>query len=198
MLWAWASSRYMPKSFTSIAAILPAPLDGIPLAIEFAAASTASLGISQLATGLRDRFALLTSGRRTVARAAADTARATIDWSYGLLPGAEQRLFRCLSGVPRRASTLDSAVAGMADTGQDATEGRRTASPILSRSRWSRLIRPEAPLAGTCSKRSGLTRLSSLASTVRPIPFQGGMPRIFAISSHLRRLAADRRHQTRI
>jgi len=51
------------EELASIAAICR-HLDGIPLAIEFAAASAATLGIAQVAMGLRDRFALLTSGRR--------------------------------------------------------------------------------------------------------------------------------------
>ncbi len=56
-------------------------LDGIPLAIEFAAARAAALGIEQVAAGLADRFALLTSGRRT-ALPRHRTLRATLDWSY--------------------------------------------------------------------------------------------------------------------
>jgi hypothetical protein len=63
-------------------------LDGIPLAIEFAAARTATLGIEYVATGLNDRFALLTSGRRT-ALPRQRTLRATLDWSYELLPPGE-------------------------------------------------------------------------------------------------------------
>jgi predicted ATPase/DNA-binding winged helix-turn-helix (wHTH) protein len=63
-------------------------LDGIPLAIEFAAARTATLGIEYVATGLNDRFALLTSGRRT-ALPRHRTLRATLDWSYELLPTGE-------------------------------------------------------------------------------------------------------------
>jgi len=100
----------------SIAAICRR-LDGIPLAIEFAAASAATLGIAQVAMGLRDRFALLTSGRRT-ALARQRTLRATLDWSYDLLPEAEQRLLRCLA-VFQGGFTLDAAVAVLADTGLD-------------------------------------------------------------------------------
>jgi predicted ATPase/DNA-binding winged helix-turn-helix (wHTH) protein len=92
-------------------------LDGIPLAIEFAAASAATLGIEHVALGLRDRFALLTGGRRT-AMARQRTLRATLDWSHELLPEAEQRLFRRLA-VFQGGFTLDAAVAVMADTGLD-------------------------------------------------------------------------------
>src|SRR5262249_28303742 len=56
-------------------------LDGIPLAIEFAAARAAFVGTEQVAAGLRDRFALLTSGRRT-AMPRHRTLRAALDWNY--------------------------------------------------------------------------------------------------------------------
>ena len=74
-------------------------LDGIPLAVEFAAARAAILGIQLVANGLGDRFALLTSGRRT-ALARHRTLRATLDWSYQLLPPEEQRLLRHLAVFP--------------------------------------------------------------------------------------------------
>jgi predicted ATPase/DNA-binding winged helix-turn-helix (wHTH) protein len=74
-------------------------LDGIPLAIEFAAARAAALGIEQVAASLCDRFALLTNGRRTAAPRHR-TLRATLDWSYNLLSEAEQRLLRHLAVFP--------------------------------------------------------------------------------------------------
>ena len=86
-------------------------LDGIPLAIEFAAARAAALGIELVAEGLRDRLALLTSGRRT-ALPRHRTLRATLDWSYELLPEEERRLLRCLAVFPA-GFTLDAAVALM-------------------------------------------------------------------------------------
>jgi predicted ATPase/DNA-binding winged helix-turn-helix (wHTH) protein len=64
-------------------------LDGIPLAIELAAARAASLGIDGLAAGLDDRFRLLASGRRT-ALPRHQTLRGTLDWSYELLTEREQ------------------------------------------------------------------------------------------------------------
>src|SRR5246500_617384 len=94
-------------------------LDGIPLAIELAAASAAALGIAQVSAGLHDRFALLTRGRRT-ALPRQKTLRATLDWSYELLPETERRLLRRLS-VFAGGFTVDSAVAVMTDTGFDAS-----------------------------------------------------------------------------
>ncbi|MGZ5902003.1 MAG: ATP-binding protein, partial [Reyranella sp.] len=82
-------------SLLTIAAICRR-LDGIPLAIEFAAARAATLGIEPVATALRDRFALLTSGRRT-ALPRHRTLRATLDWSYDLLADPERLLLQRLA-----------------------------------------------------------------------------------------------------
>ncbi len=71
-------------------------LDGIPLAIELAAARTRVLAAQQIATRLDDRFQLLTGGSRT-ALPRHQTLRATIDWSYQLLSKPERTLFRRLS-----------------------------------------------------------------------------------------------------
>jgi predicted ATPase/DNA-binding winged helix-turn-helix (wHTH) protein len=76
------------ENLPTIAAICR-ELDGIPLAIEFAAARAATLGIEQVAAGLRDRFAMLKSVRRT-ALPRHRTLRATLDWSYELLTHAER------------------------------------------------------------------------------------------------------------
>ena len=71
-------------------------LDGMPLAIELAAARLRSLSLSELHDRLDQRFRLLTGGSRT-ALARQQTLRATVDWSYSLLTGAEQLLLRRLS-----------------------------------------------------------------------------------------------------
>lgn len=71
-------------------------LDGIPLAIELAAAKTHVLSVEQIAKRLDDRFRLLTSGNRT-ALERHQTLHAAIDWSYNLLSPSEQILFRRLS-----------------------------------------------------------------------------------------------------
>ncbi|HEY3311283.1 MAG TPA: BTAD domain-containing putative transcriptional regulator [Anaerolineales bacterium] len=74
-------------------------LDGIPLAIELAAARSALLSLDEVAKRLDDRFSLLTSGNRT-ALPRQQTLRATIDWSYDLLTEAERILFRRLAVFP--------------------------------------------------------------------------------------------------
>ena len=71
-------------------------LDGIPLAIELAAARVKVLPVEHIARRLDDRFRLLTSGFRT-ALPHHQTLRATVEWSYELLSPAEQTIFRRLS-----------------------------------------------------------------------------------------------------
>ena len=73
-----------------------ARLDGIPLAVELAAARTRVLSTGQVAAGLRDRFGLLTGGSRT-ALPRQQTLEASVAWSYELLSGPEQALLRRLS-----------------------------------------------------------------------------------------------------
>lgn len=78
------------------AALICRRLDGIPLAIELAAARAAALGVEGLAARVNDRLSLLTDGRRT-APARHRTLRATLDWSYELLTDAERAVMRRLA-----------------------------------------------------------------------------------------------------
>jgi predicted ATPase/class 3 adenylate cyclase len=71
-------------------------LDGIPLAIELAAARVRTLSVRQIAENLDERFRLLTGGSRA-ALPRHQTLRGLIDWSYGLLTDTERALFRRLS-----------------------------------------------------------------------------------------------------
>jgi predicted ATPase/DNA-binding SARP family transcriptional activator len=71
-------------------------LEGIPLAIELAAARVKVISLDQIARRLKDRFQLLTGGPRT-ALPRHQTLQATMDWSYGLLPELERALLRRLS-----------------------------------------------------------------------------------------------------
>jgi len=73
-----------------------ARLDGIPLAIELAAARIAVMPVEQLAARLKDRFRLLRGGLRT-ALPRQQTLRALIDWSWDLLPDAERAVLRRLA-----------------------------------------------------------------------------------------------------
>lgn len=88
-------------------------LDGMPLAIEVAAARVRMLSCDRIARELDDRFRLLTYGGRSVA-ARHETLRVSIDWSYELCSQAEQVLLRRLS-VWAGGFTLDGAEAVSAD-----------------------------------------------------------------------------------
>jgi predicted ATPase/DNA-binding winged helix-turn-helix (wHTH) protein len=84
-------------------------LDGIPLAIELAAARVDFFGLRGLAQRLGDVFTVLTTGKRT-ALARHQTLRATLDWSYGILSADEQTILRRLA-VFRSGFSLESAIA---------------------------------------------------------------------------------------
>ncbi|HZI29552.1 MAG TPA: protein kinase [Gemmatimonadaceae bacterium] len=96
-----------PDNAASVAEICRR-LDGIPLAIELAAARVKALSVEQIRSRLDDRFRLLTGGRSAVPRQ--QTLLATIQWSYDQLSAEEQSLLRALS-VFSGGWTLESATA---------------------------------------------------------------------------------------
>jgi predicted ATPase/DNA-binding winged helix-turn-helix (wHTH) protein len=87
-------------------------LDGMPLALELAAARVAAFGIRGLAALLDDPLTVLTRGRRT-ASPRHQTLRAAIDWSYDLLSATEQTVFRRLGIF--RSFTAEAAARVVAD-----------------------------------------------------------------------------------
>ena len=89
-----------------------ARLDGLPLAIELAAARTRSMSLVEVLDGLEHRFTLLTGGYRT-ALPRHQTLRALIDWSWSLLDDDERRV---LSGLAVFPSGVDASEAGMLAT----------------------------------------------------------------------------------
>jgi predicted ATPase/DNA-binding SARP family transcriptional activator len=95
-------------------------LDGLPLAIELAAARTRAFPIQQISSRLNDRFRLLTGGSRT-ALPRQQTLRAVVDWSYELLFDDEQRVFERLSVFPGGCD-LATAEAVCADETLDAAD----------------------------------------------------------------------------
>jgi predicted ATPase/DNA-binding winged helix-turn-helix (wHTH) protein len=101
----------------SIVANLCRRLDGIPLAIELAAARVDLFGLRELATRLEDCLQLLTKGRRT-AMPRHQTLRAALDWSYGLLSEPEQVILRRIAVFPGSFDLASaSAVAADSDAG---------------------------------------------------------------------------------
>ena len=98
-------------------------LDGLPLAIEFAAPRVEVLGVEGLAARLDDSLRLLGAQRRA-AMPRHRTMRAVVDWSYGLLSQDEQRFFRAL-GIFAGGFTVEAAAAVAMDaatTGADAID----------------------------------------------------------------------------
>src|SRR5262249_51317252 len=101
-----------PRNAPAAAAICRR-LDGIPLALELAAARVRAVPVEQMAARLDDRFRLLTTGSRT-ALPRHQTLQATMDWSWDLLTEPEQVLARRLS-VFAGGWTLEAAEAVCAD-----------------------------------------------------------------------------------
>ena len=97
-----------------VVARIVARLDGMPLAIELAAARAEALGVAQLLDRLDDRFAVLTGGDRLAPDRLRSLA-ATVDWSYRLLNEQEQQVFRRLSVFPA-PFTLEAAEAVAGET----------------------------------------------------------------------------------
>jgi predicted ATPase/DNA-binding winged helix-turn-helix (wHTH) protein len=92
-------------------------LDGLPLALEMAAARVPQIGLQAVHDALSERFALLTRGKRDAA-ARHRTLHHALEWSYHLLGASEQRLFRAL-GVFAGGFTLELAVSLMVEGGGD-------------------------------------------------------------------------------
>jgi predicted ATPase/DNA-binding CsgD family transcriptional regulator len=80
----------------AVVAEICARLDGLPLAIELAAARVRALSLAEILDSLHDRFRLLTGGARTAVRRQ-QTLRASVDWSHTLLTQPERVLFRRLA-----------------------------------------------------------------------------------------------------
>jgi len=111
---------------------LCARVEGIPLALELAAARVRALSVDVIATRLDDRFRLLTGGDRT-GLPRQRTLRALIDWSHELLTDAETTLFRRLA-VFAGGFTLEAAEAVGHDDGPDAADVLDTLMHLVEKS----------------------------------------------------------------
>ena len=108
-------------------------LDGMPLAIELAAARVEALGVAQMLDRLDDRFALLSAGQRLAASRHRSLA-AAVEWSYRLLDDSERRMFRAVSVFPG-PFTLQAA---------EAVAGQDAESVVLRLVDCSLLVPPRA------------------------------------------------------
>jgi predicted ATPase len=140
-------------------------LDGIPLALELAAARVSSLTIEQVNAHLSDRFRLLTGGART-ARPHQQTLRGTFDWSHGLLPDAERIAWRRLAVFPG-GFTLDAAAYVALESTADATMAVDRLEYLVAHS----LVVADTRGAGACyrlletTRAYGLEKLSEAGET---------------------------------
>jgi predicted ATPase/DNA-binding winged helix-turn-helix (wHTH) protein len=107
-------------------------LDGIPLAIEFAAAHAAALGLKAVLSRLGTRFELLKGAHRT-ALPRHQTLRATLDWSYELLAETEQRQLRRLA-LFAGGFSLEAATAVMGGAGDNLSMVAQTLVSLVSKS----------------------------------------------------------------
>jgi predicted ATPase/DNA-binding winged helix-turn-helix (wHTH) protein len=107
-------------------------LDGMPLAIELAAAQVAQMDVTRVARGLDDRFNLLRLGRRTSVQHH-QTLRALLDWSHDLLSPAEQTVLRRLA-VFSGGFDQDLAIAVAGEKNLGPTEVMEAISELISKS----------------------------------------------------------------
>ena len=143
-------------------------LDGVPLAIELAAARVRALSLAEILDSLHDRFRLLTGGARTAVRRQ-QTLRASVDWSHALLTEPERVLFRRLA-VFLGGFDLDAAHA-VAGAGDDASASRYwISSPCWWTSRWWWPTTAGAERGTGCWRRCASTRWKSSASPAKPMP----------------------------
>ena len=123
--------RLVDRNAAAVAAICRR-LEGIPLAIEMAAARAPMLGVEQLAQLLDERFRVLTGGRRT-ALPRHQTLRATLDWSFGLLSEHERTVFNRLAAFTG-GFTLEAACKVAADDAIDRIEVVDVLTHLIARS----------------------------------------------------------------
>ena len=129
-----ADARFaLDEQTVPVVARLVARLDGMPLAIELAAARVEALGVAQLLDRLEDRFALLADGDRAAPSRQRSLA-AAVEWSYQLLGEQERRVFRRISAFPG-PFTLEAA---------DAVAGAGAAAAVLHLVDCSLVVPPRA------------------------------------------------------
>lgn len=135
-------------------------LDGLPLALELAAARVKAMRVEQVAERLDDRFAVLSRGSRTAGERH-QTLRSMIDWSHGLLSEAERVLLRRLS-VFAGGWTLEAAESVCAGEGVARTEVLELLTRLVEKSLVQLDARAESPRYGLLEsiRQYGLDKLA--------------------------------------
>ncbi|MGF1473063.1 MAG: LuxR C-terminal-related transcriptional regulator [Rubrobacteraceae bacterium] len=147
-----------PENAESVAEICR-KLDGIPLAIELAAARVGTLSVGQISERLENALRLLTNGRRTAGHRQR-TLRGTLDWSHDLLEEQERQVFRRLSVfaggfTPEAAEKVTSLDGTPEDRVLDLLSGLVDKSLVVSRDGRYRLLEPVRQYAGQKLEESG-------------------------------------------
>ena len=122
--------RLTPAAVPSVVEICRR-LDGVPLAIELAAARVRTMALADVAAGLDERFTLLTAGRRTEPRH--QTLLAAVEWSHDLLDPTEQAVFRRLA-VFAGTFTLDDVERICTDVSISAADARTVLPALVDKS----------------------------------------------------------------
>ena len=152
-------------------------LDGLPLAIELAAARLHTLDVAEVAAGLDHRFLLLSSGYRTSARHG--SLHAAMSWSYGLLDSSLQRTFADLSVFAGPFTAADAAAVCDADR----APADMALDQLVERSLVTRATRPPVRPAGdaSCVRRGAarrrLARRRHRRAPCSPLGASGSRPR---------------------
>ena len=139
-------------------------LDGLPLALELAAARLRTLPLPELAAGLSDRFRLLTGGNRT-ALPRHRTLRAVIAWSWDLLSPEERTVAECVSVLPAGATPV-SAAAVCAGSGVSADRVPDVLAALVDRS-LLRLAATPAERPTVSARRAGAGPRYRMLETLR-------------------------------
>jgi predicted ATPase/DNA-binding winged helix-turn-helix (wHTH) protein len=160
------------------AAMICRRLDGVPLAIELAAARAAALGVEALAARLDERLSLLIDGRRT-APPRHQTLRATLDWSYELLSEPERAVMRRVSAFAGGFS-LDAAVAASGFGEVDPAQVTDCIAGLVAKSLMHVEAGEEAPRYRLLETMRGyafdkLRQSAELDGVLRHAPIEGGL-----------------------
>ena len=138
-------ARSSPNTDLEAVGRISRALDGMPLALELAAARVAAMSPTEISERLAHRFTFLTSGART-AEARQQTLKATVEWSYALLSESDQKVFNRLS-VFQGGWTLTAAEAVVSDSTMALGEVLDTVGRLVAPVHGGRRARPDDPLS---------------------------------------------------